>query len=192
MATTAVNLPSSLEGAYSAQICDIFSWKTKNHIGTRGGASNDYNYNLEYDAIGKFSYGWPDNLRRLIPKQCGLKGEYNIGLLSNKHVLIRATLLEDYLNMLSKSSFYIMITFEETTSKVVWIYFLILPPNFLGRETVLEAMGKSLHVDMATRNQIRPSYARVKVEVDSLGKFHKSINIGLKNRNGEILKNESG
>ena len=49
-------------------------------------------------------------------------------------------------------------------------------------------MGKSLHVDMATRNQIRPSYSRVKVEVDSLGKFYKSIYIGMKKRSEEILK----
>ena len=51
-------------------------------------------------------------------------------------------------------------------------------------------MGKPLHVDMATRNQIGPSYARVRVEVYSLGKFHRSINIGMKKRNEEILKNE--
>ena len=51
-------------------------------------------------------------------------------------------------------------------------------------------MGKPLHVDMATKSQIRPSYVRVRVEVDSLGKFHRSINIGINKRNEEILKNE--
>jgi len=67
------------------------------------------NENLEYAVIGKFSYGWPDiqDLRKLIPKQCELKGECNIGLLSNKYVLIRATLLEDYVHLLSKPAFYI-------------------------------------------------------------------------------------
>ncbi|WMV08728.1 hypothetical protein MTR67_002113 [Solanum verrucosum] len=67
------------------------------------------NENLEYAVIGKFSYGWPEiqELRKLIPKHCELKGECKIGLLSNRHVLIRATLLEDYVHLLSKPAFYI-------------------------------------------------------------------------------------
>ncbi|WMV09668.1 hypothetical protein MTR67_003053 [Solanum verrucosum] len=67
------------------------------------------NENLEYVVIGKFSYGWPDiqDLRKLIPKQCELKEDCNIGLLSNRHVLIKTTLLEDYVNLLSKPAFYI-------------------------------------------------------------------------------------
>ncbi|KAH0746415.1 hypothetical protein KY285_008072 [Solanum tuberosum] len=42
------------------------------------------NEDLQYAVIGKFSYGWPEiqDLRRLIPKQCELKGEVNIGLLA--------------------------------------------------------------------------------------------------------------
>lgn len=43
------------------------------------------NENLQYVVIGKFSYGWRDiqELRRIIPKQCEMKGESNIGALSN-------------------------------------------------------------------------------------------------------------
>lgn len=65
--------------------------------------------NLQYAVIGKFSYGWPEivDLRRLIPKQCEFKGESNIGLLNNRHVLIRVSLLEDYVYLLSKPAFYI-------------------------------------------------------------------------------------
>lgn len=40
-------------------------------------------------------------------KHCELKGECKIELLSNRHVLIRASLLEDYINFLSKPTFYI-------------------------------------------------------------------------------------
>ncbi|KAH0686127.1 hypothetical protein KY289_016883 [Solanum tuberosum] len=67
------------------------------------------NEDLQYAVIGKFSYGWPEihELRRLIPKQCGLKGEVNIGLLANRYVLIRATEMEDYVKLLSKPQFYI-------------------------------------------------------------------------------------
>lgn len=67
------------------------------------------NKDLHYAVIGKFSYGWPEiqDLRRLIPKQCELKGEVNIGLLSNRHILIQASRLEDYVHLLSKPQFYI-------------------------------------------------------------------------------------
>lgn len=71
---------------------------------------HNINENLEYVVIGKFSSGRPDiqDLRRLISKQCELKGECSIGLLSNWHVLIRATRLEDYVNLLSEPTFYFM------------------------------------------------------------------------------------
>lgn len=67
------------------------------------------NENLEYAVVGKFSHGWPDiqELRNLISKQCELNDDCKIGLLSNRYVLIRATLLEDYEHRLSKPVFYI-------------------------------------------------------------------------------------
>lgn len=65
------------------------------------------NENLQYAVIGKFSYGWPEiqDLRRIIPKPCELKGEVNIGLLRNRYILIRASKLEDYVHLLSKPQF---------------------------------------------------------------------------------------
>ncbi|KAH0642950.1 hypothetical protein KY289_033924 [Solanum tuberosum] len=69
---------------------------------------------------------------------------------------------------------------EETSTAIAWIHFPSLPPNFFGKETVFSlaaTMGKPLQVDMATKNQIRPSCARVKVEVDLLKEFPKRINI---------------
>ncbi|WMV07384.1 hypothetical protein MTR67_000769 [Solanum verrucosum] len=168
------------------------------------------NENLQYAVVGKFSYCWPDiqELRKIIPKQCGLKGECNIGLLTNKYVLIRATLLEDYVNLLSKPVFYLtqqnwsypMRTLkwdplfnpeEETSTAIAWISFPSLPPNFFGKETVFSlaaAVGKPLQVNMVTKNHTRPSCARVKVEVDLLKEFPKRINIGLKRSNGEIVE----
>lgn len=66
------------------------------------------NEKLQY-AVGKFSYGWYNfqDLKRIIPKQCELKGECNIGLLNSRHTLIRASNMEDYVNLLSKPAFYI-------------------------------------------------------------------------------------
>lgn len=67
------------------------------------------NEDLQYVVMGKFSYGWLDihELSNLVLKQCELKGDVNIGLLSNGYVLIRASRLEDYVNLLSKPTFYI-------------------------------------------------------------------------------------
>lgn len=44
--------------------------------------------NLQYALIGMFSYGWPEleELRKLIPTQCNIKGDCKIGLLRNSHV----------------------------------------------------------------------------------------------------------
>ncbi|KAH0643590.1 hypothetical protein KY289_034564 [Solanum tuberosum] len=166
------------------------------------------NEDLQYTVVGKFSYGWPDiqDLRKLIPKQCELKGEVNIGLLSNRYILIRATRLDDYVKLLSKPQFYItydyysypMRTFkwdpcfdpeEETSTAIAWISFPALPPNFFGKEAVFSlasAVGKPLQVDLATQNKTRPSCARVKVEVDLLGEFPKRINLGMRMKMGEV------
>lgn len=68
------------------------------------------NENIQYAVVEKISYEWPEieELRKLIPKYCELKGECKIGLLSNRHVLIRATLMKNYVHLLSKPAFYIM------------------------------------------------------------------------------------
>ncbi|KAG5632629.1 hypothetical protein H5410_004346 [Solanum commersonii] len=41
---------------------------------------------------------------------------------------------------------------------------------------------------MATRNQTRPSCARVKVEVDLMKKFPKRIKIGMRQQSGEVME----
>ncbi|KAH0653161.1 hypothetical protein KY290_031448 [Solanum tuberosum] len=167
------------------------------------------NENLEYAVIGKFSYGWPDiqDLCKLIPKQCELKGDYNNDILSNRHILIRTTLLEDYIHLLSKSAFisHIKVGLStrnliwdlifnpegETSTTSTWISFSLLPPNFFGNEPIFSlavVVGKPLQVDMTTRNQTRPSCARVKVEVDLMKKFPKRIKIGMRKQNGEVME----
>ncbi|KAK6794274.1 hypothetical protein RDI58_007727 [Solanum bulbocastanum] len=62
----------------------------------------NYIENLQYAVVGKFSYGWPDleELRTIIPRQCNIIGECKIGLLRNRHVLIRLEQQEDFINLL--------------------------------------------------------------------------------------------
>ncbi|KAK4731699.1 hypothetical protein R3W88_024687 [Solanum pinnatisectum] len=167
--------------------------------------------NLQYALLGNFSYGWLEiqEFRSLIPKQCSLKGECKIGLLSNRYVLIRVSLLEDYVNLLSKLIFYIthrgwsylMRTLkwdplfdpqEETTTAIAWISFPELPPNYFIKEVIFSlasAVGKRLQVDMAMKNQSRPSCARVKMEVALLSDIPKMIKIRVKKQStGEVVE----
>lgn len=159
--------------------------------------------------IETFSYGWPDihELRKLIPKECELKGDCKIGLLCNRHILICVSLLEDHVHLLSKlafsisykSSSYPMRTFkwdplfdlkEETSTTLTWISFPSLPPNFFGKEAIFSlarVVENPLQVDMATRIQTRPSCLRVKVKVDLLQEFLKRTKIRVRKDSGEVM-----
>ena len=65
--------------------------------------------NLQYAIIGKFSYGKAhiDVLRKIIPSQCGIKSQCIIGVLDERHILIRLHAIEDYIQLLSRIAFYI-------------------------------------------------------------------------------------
>lgn len=105
---------------------------------------------FQFAIIGKFSHGKPDitGLRKVIPMQCAIKGACNIVVLDARYILIQLEILEDYVNMLSASIYYIKIKdmhqqmrmlkqdpwFEldvEMTIGVAWILFPDLPTNFL-------------------------------------------------------------
>ncbi|KAH0658120.1 hypothetical protein KY289_026868 [Solanum tuberosum] len=155
--------------------------------------------NLHYAILGKFSYDKPDlhELCKVIPVQCEIKGPCNIGLLENKHVLIRLSLLEDYVKMMSTPSYYLkvhnlycqmkplkwnpwFVQEEEPSIGVAWISFPDLPPNFFAREAIFSlasVVGKPLTIDMATQNKTRPSCAKVKVVVDLLAQHPQRIKI---------------
>ncbi|KAK4367311.1 hypothetical protein RND71_015191 [Anisodus tanguticus] len=154
---------------------------------------------LRFAVVGKFSYGWPEIscLRTSIPKQCELKGEVRIGLLCNRHVLIRCSLFEDYLTLMSKPNWNIqekgtifsMRTFkwstwfdseEETSLVVTWISLPGLPPTYFGEAqlfSIAAAAGRPLAIDVATKNKTRPSCARVKIEIDLLKEHPKRFQI---------------
>ncbi|KAG5628245.1 hypothetical protein H5410_013463 [Solanum commersonii] len=140
------------------------------------------NEELEFTVVGKFSYVWLDihDLRRLIPKQCDLKGEVNIGLLSNSYVLIKTSRMEDYDLKVGSS---LQSKGGDNSSDCV-DFFTFTTSNFFF---LAATVGKPLQVDMATSNKTRPSCARVNVEVDLMMDFPKRVNIGIKKKNGEIL-----
>ncbi|KAG5587132.1 hypothetical protein H5410_047566 [Solanum commersonii] len=69
------------------------------------------------------------------------------------------TLLEDYVNLISKPQFYI-------THKY-WSY----PMRTLKWDSLFNLEEETSIVDMASQNKTRPSCARVKVEVDLMRDF---------------------
>ncbi|KAH0652600.1 hypothetical protein KY289_030278 [Solanum tuberosum] len=110
--------------------------------------------NLQYVVVGKFTYEWADldELRRIIPLQCDIKGGCQIRLFRNKHILIRMTEQADFINLISKGAFYILCKDgysylmrtliynprfnikEETTKTLAWISFPNLPPTYFAKE----------------------------------------------------------
>lgn len=116
--------------------------------------------------------------------------------------------MEDYVQLLSNPAFYIshrtgsypMRTFKwdpmfdpeaKISMAVAWISFPALPSNFFGKEAIFSlarAVGKPLQVDMATKNQTRPSCVMVKVEVDLLQEFPKRIKIGVRKSDAKITE----
>ncbi|KAG5586896.1 hypothetical protein H5410_047330 [Solanum commersonii] len=112
----------------------------------------------EYAVIGKFTYDETnlEELRLIIPKQCNIKGDCQIGLIYDALFKIN----------------------EETTMAMAWISFPNLLPTFFVKESLFSlasAVGKPVQLDLATINKTRPSCARVKVSVDLKGNFSKSI-----------------
>lgn len=62
--------------------------------------------------------------------------------------------------------------------------------KFFGKEaifSIVAAIRKPSQVDTATSNKIRPSYARVKVEVDLMKELPKRVNVGMKKKTREIV-----
>ncbi|KAG5631197.1 hypothetical protein H5410_002914 [Solanum commersonii] len=169
--------------------------------------------NLQYAIVGKFSYGWPEleELRMLIPKQCNIKGECKIGLLRNRHVLIRLGQQEDFISVMSKNIHYILAkdgysysmrpliydekfhTAKETTQALAWISFPDLKPTYFVKESIFSlatAVGKPLQLDMATINKTIPSCARVKVQVDLMSEFPRFIEMGIMNEDTKVSRVE--
>lgn len=111
---------------------------------------------------------------------------------------MRPKLFEDFVNKMSKPSYYITnkegIAYpmrpliydemfkvdEETTQAMAWISFPDLCPTFFGKRSLFSlalAIEKLIHLDMTTINKTRPSCASVKVQVDLLGDLPKFVEI---------------
>lgn len=87
----------------------------------------------------KFSYGWSEleQLGTLIPKLINVKGYCKIGVLRNRHILIRFNLIEDFVNIMAKSV-------DNITAKDGYSYQmspLIYDANFSTTKETFQAMA---------------------------------------------------
>ncbi|KAK4348315.1 hypothetical protein RND71_031070 [Anisodus tanguticus] len=147
-----------------------------------------HHQDLTLAIVGKFSHGWPILLSRMPSKAMWIEGEVRIGLLCDRHVLIRCSIVEDFDTLMSRQTFeikeknrpYLMRTFkwdvsfnpsEESRYAYGWISFPGLSPHYYGESTLFSlaaAVGSPIAIDAATLNKTRPSCARVKVKFDLL------------------------
>ncbi|KAH0644547.1 hypothetical protein KY284_032431 [Solanum tuberosum] len=77
---------------------------------------------------------------------------------------------------------------------MAWISFPNLKPTYFVKESIFSlatAVGKPLHLDMATINKTRPSCVRVKIQYDMLPKYCKECRMKRHNKEGcRILHHE--
>lgn len=68
----------------------------------------------------------------------------------------------------------------KTTVGITWTSILDLSPNFFAKKAIFSiasTIGKPLIVDIKNKNQIRPSCARAKVEVDLVDNMQHRVRI---------------
>lgn len=129
-----------------------------------------------------------------------LHGELQLGLLDNRHVLLRCTLQEDFLRLYSRPVWYVrglpMRIFKwspgfhverESPIVPVWISFPRLPIQFFNSEALFQLcrlIGIPLRMDAATQSLKRPSYTRVQIELDVLKPRPDHVWIGMEDLDG--------
>lgn len=160
--------------------------------------------------VAKFSQGFnkqnPDLGRPSLDKlhdffvALDLHGEVQLGLLDNRHVLIRCSLQEDYLRIYSRPVWYVrgipMRIFKwtpgfhverESPIAPVWISFPRLPSQFFNSEVLFQLcrlIGTPLRMDTATQLLKRPSLARVQIELDVQKPRPEKVWIGMEGLDG--------
>ncbi|KAL2505469.1 Uncharacterized protein Adt_21090 [Abeliophyllum distichum] len=138
---------------------------------------------FKFTLVGKFSHRKPRMVEvRNSFQKFGFTGEFKIGLIDYKHILIHLTHEDDYSRLFLKPLWFIMgcpmrvlkwtCDFHpdaETPIAPVWISFPLLPVHLRAKEFLFalsKLVGILLRIDEATADLLRPSEARVCVEVN--------------------------
>ncbi|KAL2517783.1 Uncharacterized protein Adt_14030 [Abeliophyllum distichum] len=138
---------------------------------------------FKFTLVGKFSHRKPSMVEvRNSFQKFGFTGEFKIGLIDFKHILIHLTHEDDYSRLFLKPLWFIMGCLmrvlkwtcdfhpdAETPIAPVWISFPLLPVHLRAKEFLFalsKLVGVPLRIDEATADLLRPSEARVCVEVN--------------------------
>ncbi|KAL2453242.1 Uncharacterized protein Adt_49258 [Abeliophyllum distichum] len=138
---------------------------------------------FKFTLVGKFSHRKPSMVEvRNSFQKFGFTGDFKIGLIDFKHILIHLTHEDDYSRLFLKPLWFIMgcpmrvlkwtCDFHpdaETPIAPVWISFPLLPVHLRAKEflyALSKLVGIPLRIDEATADLLRPSEARVCVEVN--------------------------
>lgn len=123
------------------------------------------------------------------------RSDFNVGLLDNRHLLIKLNCEEDYLRVYSRTVWYIgavtmrifkwtpnLSTEKETSLVPVWITLPRLPVHLFAQPALFRIatlIGRPLRLDSATRSLKRPGVARLQIELDVLKDRPNPIWIGM-------------
>ncbi|KAL0349296.1 UNVERIFIED_CONTAM: hypothetical protein Sangu_1157400 [Sesamum angustifolium] len=150
---------------------------------------------FRYALVGKFSHGYPSmqHLRRWMLAQ-GFRGDFSVGAINARHIFIKFALEEDYTKLWIKSIWFVdgfpMRVFkwtptfnprEESPIVPVWVRLPELPIQFFDREalfSIARLLGTPLRTDVSTATLVRPSVARVCVEINFLEPLQTEIGLG--------------
>ncbi|KAL2500198.1 Uncharacterized protein Adt_25748 [Abeliophyllum distichum] len=138
---------------------------------------------FKFTLVGKFSHRKPSMVEvRNSFQKFRFTGEFKIGLIDFKHILIHLTHEDDYSRLFLKPLWFIMgcpmrvlkwtCDFHpdaETPIAPVWISFPLLPVDLRAKEFLFalsKLVGVPLRIDEATADLLRPSEVRVCVEVN--------------------------
>lgn len=151
--------------------------------------------------VGKFSQGRPklEDIHSYMVS-LDLRGQFQIGLLDSRHVILNLQCDEDYHRIYSRMVWYVgdsvMRIFKWTTNfhvdkespiVPVWIELEKLPIFLFQRDalfTIASTVGLPLRLDSATVELRKPSVARILVEINLLKDRPDSIWIGLGEEDG--------
>lgn len=188
MASSAPTFADIVVGSSSAQAISI-SPKTVSRykgiplISFSDSEIDDLAAPFKYSLVGTFWYGKPPlKVIRDVFEKIGFHQDLRITLIDQSHILLNFTNVADYLRCFYRRSWLISgchmritkwtVDFDPSTDVPivpVWIAFPGLPIHLHRKEALFEIVkpiGCPIKLDVATKDGLRPSVARVCVEVD--------------------------
>lgn len=157
-----------------------------------------YSQELKFTLVGKFSYGYPvlHTIKNEFYK-FNLSGEYFVGILNVRHILIKLSSEQDYLKIWGKGLIWMdkfpmrilkwTMDFNpavESSIVSIWVKLPELPYYLFHKSALTEiarTIGNPLKLDYETEKQSRPAFARICIELDIFAERPNLISIEMGN-----------